>query len=187
MNAKVELQGLKELAANLGGLKKSTRNRILKPAINKALEPVKKACELNVAAHLGIAMAAGSRVIGKKVYVSKRSGAVGGLVGAVVGGPMDGIVVQKDGAIVFQKISKILQFIEEGRPAEVAQGKHGFKSGGAGRAGVAGRFYGRSVRAAKGFHPLKNAWASTKATAEQIVAREIGLNALKLMSKGQYK
>jgi hypothetical protein len=159
MNSRVELKGLKELAATLGEIRTSVRTRVLKPAINSALSPVAKAVKAELPPGLA------RKSIGKKVYASR--GKVGGLVGARTGFAQ--MVTRDDGSVVREDPAKILHLIESGRAAISIVNKKTLKSGGTGP----GKFYGSSVRAAAGTHPLAKGWVASKDKAAGIVAVRI--------------
>jgi hypothetical protein len=194
MKGQAKLEGMTELLSTLTDLRQSHRTRVIKPAVNKALTPVRKAVRKNMPVNSGLSLSA----IVQKVWASKSKGTVGGLVGAdksvgvvvthqrgyappkAARTPSEAKRLAARAAIppvqVLERPEKILHLIEFGRAAITVTKKKVLSAG-------KSFIYGTHVAAAPAYHPLAKAWAATKSAAQSIVAAEIPANLAKLLAR----
>jgi hypothetical protein len=172
---KTELKGLKEATATLRNLRQSARNKVLRPAITKALRPLRQAIKEQIRA---TAADSSSGTLAKNIAQKVTSGKKG-IVGRV-GGRSDVqiTVTRPDGSITTEIPSKILHLANNGRKALTVVSKKVMVAGGKNPSGRA--VYGIRVKAAPGKHFMENAWASTKDQAEQIAITEIATGFAKI-------
>jgi hypothetical protein len=192
MLGRVELDGLKELTAQLHGMARQTANQVLRPAVSAAMTPVLKAARANMPESSGLA----KKTLAKKVWANRGTGTVGAVVGVKTNS--GAFITRPDGSALFEDPANILHLIEGGRgpvvagvstrtsrasgqTKQVATGKAVLKSGGQGP----GTFFGPAVKQALGRHPLERAWAATKARAKEILAEKIFAGLVKLAGKGK--
>ncbi len=165
---RVELQGLQEAISSLQGLKRSVRNRILKKAITKAVQPITKDAKARAPRRSG----ALRKSIYYKVVSYRRNGTVAGVIG-----PRKGFARVLDG----KRIDPVYyaHLVELGRKG-VSVKKVKVLSDGT-------RFYGSTVAAVAPQRFLQQAWAAgsqrAAATFAAIVAEEIRKEAAKARTK----
>lgn len=161
---KVELKGLQQAINSLQGLSRTVRNKILRKAITKAVQPITKDAKARAPRRTG----ALRKSIGYKVVTYKRNGTVTGVIG-----PRKGFARMLNGS----RIDPVYyaHLVELGRKS-VSVKKVKVMSDGT-------RFYGRSVAAVSPRRFLQQAWiagsARAAATVATLVAQGIAAEAQK--------
>jgi HK97 gp10 family phage protein len=153
----VKLEGLEGVLKRLGRLKKqTTRSKILRKAINAAARPVLKAARGLVPVQSGLL----KKSLGMKVKTYRKSGTVIAIIGPRTGFKRE---VTVGGQKQLRNPTKYAHLVELGRQAVRVKKKKVLAG--------SGRFFGKSVQAARPQSFLRAAWQAQKSAAENTIRR----------------